>query len=119
IYIDFDMSEQEYLTFTRARQQQKEPFANRVEISLSDEPGFSRYGTLDFVDNALNRSSGTIHARATVPNPDLFLAPGQFGRVRVALTPSSPALLVPDDAVLADQSERIVMTVGPDNVVTP
>ena len=119
IYIDFDMSEREYLTFMRARQQQKEPFANKVDVSLSDDTGFSRHGTLDFVDNALNRSSGTIHARATVPNPDLFLVPGQFGRVRVALTPSFPALLVPDDAVLADQSERIVLTVGPDDVVTP
>jgi len=43
-----------------------------------------RQGTLDFVDNALDRSSGTIHARATVPNPDLFLVPGEFARVRVA-----------------------------------
>jgi RND family efflux transporter MFP subunit len=119
IYLDFDMSEQEYLAFLRGRQIKKDPIADKVDVSLSDETTFTRQGTLDFVDNALNRSSGTIHARATVPNPDLFLAPGQFGRVRLALTPRSPALLVPDAAVLADQADHIVLTLGPNNVVTP
>jgi membrane fusion protein, multidrug efflux system len=119
IYLDFDMSEQEYLAFLRGRQIKKDPIADTVDVSLSDETTFTRQGTLDFVDNALDRSSGTIHARATVPNPDLFLAPGQFGRVRLALTPLSPALLVPDAAVLADQADHIVLTLGPKNVVTP
>src|SRR5262252_1055897 len=70
IYIDFDMSESDFLTFSRNRAHRKEALADKVEIALSDETRFDRQGTLDFVDNALNRSSGTIHARATVPNPD-------------------------------------------------
>ncbi len=117
IYLDFDMSEQDYLTFQRERQKRNGRLANKVEASLSDETAFNYQGTLDFIDNAVNRSSGTIHARATFKNADLFLAPGQFARMRFGLTPSAPALLVPDAAVLADQSAHIVLTVGENNVV--
>src|SRR6202012_6197704 len=95
------------------------PLANKVLIGLSDETTFKREGTLDFVDNALDRSSGTIHARATVPNGDLFLAPGQFARLRVAIAPPAPVYLLPDAAVVLDQSQRLVMTVGPDATVKP
>jgi membrane fusion protein, multidrug efflux system len=119
IYVDFDMSEQDYLAFVRGRQGQKGPLSSRVDVSLSDETGFSRQGKLDFIDNALNRSSGTIRARATVPNADLFLSPGQFGRIRLTLTAPSPALLVPDASVIPDQSEHVVLTLRSDNVVTP
>jgi RND family efflux transporter MFP subunit len=119
IYLDFDMSEQDYLTFQRERQKQGGPLANKVEASLSDEKAFNLQGTLDFLDNTVNRSSGTIHARATFKNPDLFLAPGQFARVRLGLTPAAPALLVPDASVLADQSAHIVLTVDENNVVVP
>jgi multidrug efflux system membrane fusion protein len=88
LYLDFDMSESDYLTFERERARLGGPLADKVVIGLSDENTFTRQGTLDFVDNALDRSSGTIHARATVPNPDLFLAPGQFARLRVAVAPA-------------------------------
>jgi multidrug efflux system membrane fusion protein len=119
IYLDFDMSEQDYLTFQRERQKEKGPLANKVRAALSDETAFNYQGTLDFIDNAVNRSSGTIRARATFKNSDLFLTPGQFARVRLGLTPSAPALLVPDASVLADQSAHIVLTVGENNVVVP
>jgi membrane fusion protein, multidrug efflux system len=119
IYLDFDMSESDYLTFSRERARLPRPLADKVAISLSDETTFARQGTLDFVDNALDRSSGTIHARATVPNPDLFLAPGQFARLRVAVAPPAPVLLLPDAAVLLDQSQHLVMTVAADGSVVP
>src|ERR1700731_1181370 len=119
IYLNFDMSEADYLTFSRERQSQTGPLADKVKVALIDETGFSRQGTLDFVDNRLDRSSGTIHARATIPNSDLLLTPGGFARVRLAVAPPVPALLVPDASVLPDQSEHIVLTVGADNVVTP
>jgi RND family efflux transporter MFP subunit len=86
---------------------------------LSDEKRFTHEGTLDFVDNTLDRSSGTIHARATMPNSDLLLTSGGFARVRLQVAPPEPALLVPDASVLPDQSEHIVLTVGPNGVVTP
>ncbi|HEV7546566.1 MAG TPA: efflux RND transporter periplasmic adaptor subunit, partial [Reyranella sp.] len=119
IYLDFDMSESDYLTFSRERARLPAPLADKVAIGLSDEATFTRQGTLDFVDNALDRSSGTIHARATVPNPDLFLAPGQFARLRVAVAPPAPVLLLPDAAVLLDQSQHLVMTVSADGSVVP
>lgn len=119
IYLDFDMSKSDYLTFSRERARLPRPLADKVAISLSDETTFARQGTLDFVDNALDRSSGTIHARATVPNADLFLAPGQFARLRVAVAPPAPVLLLPDAAVLLDQSQHLVMTVDEDGSVVP
>ncbi len=119
LYLDFDMSESDFLTFSRERARAKGPLANKVLIGLSDENSMGREGTLDFIDNALDRSSGTIHARATVPNPDLFLAPGQFARLRVAIAPPAPVYLLPDAAVVLDQSQRLVMTVGPDATVKP
>jgi membrane fusion protein, multidrug efflux system len=119
IYLDFDMSESDYLTFSRERARLSGPLADRVVIGLSDENTFPRQGTLDFVDNSLDRSSGTIHARATVPNSDLFLAPGQFARLRVAIAPPVPVLLLPDAAVVLDQSQHLVMTVSPDGTVVP
>lgn len=119
LYLDFDMSESDFLTFSRERARIGGPLANKVVIGLSDENSFSREGTLDFIDNALDRSSGTIHARATVPNPDLFLAPGQFARLRVAIAPPTSVFLLPDAAVVLDQSQRLVMTVGPDATVKP
>lgn len=119
LYLDFDMSESDFLTFSRERARVGGPLANKVMIGLSDENNFTREGTLDFIDNALDRSSGTIHARATVPNPDLFLAPGQFARLRVAIAPPTSAYLLPDSAVVLDQSQHLVMTVGPDATVKP
>jgi multidrug efflux system membrane fusion protein len=119
IYVDFDMSESDYLTFAREHEHNPGQLHDKVTIALSDETTFSHEGMLDFVDNALDRSSGTLHARATVPNRDLFLEPGQFARVRLAVSPPSPTLMVPDAAVTLDQSQQLVMTVASDGIVTP
>jgi membrane fusion protein, multidrug efflux system len=119
IYLDFDMSESDYLAFSRERTTQTGVLADKVEIALSDDKDYSRHGTLDFVDNVIDRSSGTTHARATVPNPDLFLTPGSFARIRLALGSPVATLLVPDAAVLPDQSEHVVLTVANDGTVEP
>ena len=119
IYFDFDMSESDFLTFSRDRARLKGILADRVELALSDETRFTRQGTLDFVDNVLDHSSGTIHARATVPNPDLFLTPGEFARVRLVVGVATATLLVPDTAVLPDQSQHLVVTVSADGTVAP
>jgi membrane fusion protein, multidrug efflux system len=103
IYFDFDMSESDFLTFSRDRAQLKGSLADKVKLALSDETQFTRRGKLDFVDNVLDRSSGTIHARAIVPNPELFLTPGEFARVRLVVGAAAPTLLVPDTAVLPDR----------------
>jgi RND family efflux transporter MFP subunit len=119
IHLDFDMSESDFQIFSQYRAVQKGRATDKVEIALSDETKFARLGFLDFVNNVLDRSSGTIHARATVPNPGLALTPGQFARVRLVVAAPAPTLLVPDPAVLPDQSRHIVMTVSADGTVAP
>jgi|HubBroStandDraft_4_1064222.scaffolds.fasta_scaffold34178_2 multidrug efflux system membrane fusion protein len=116
IYLNFDMSEADYMTFLRNRHEGA-AVSDKVQVSLADEKTFTHEGTLDFIDNTLDRSSGTIHARATIRNSDGLLTPGGFARVRLEVAPPSPTFLLPDVAVLPDQSEHIVMTVGPQNVV--
>ena len=117
IHIDFDMSEADY----RAYQQAHSSAAPQddVAISLGGDENFDRHGTLDFIDNAVDRSSGTIHARATVANPDLAITPGQFARLRVPIGRPAPALLLPAAAVMPDQSREVVMTVAPDGTIVP
>jgi RND family efflux transporter MFP subunit len=119
IYLDFDMSESDFLTYSKYRERLKGPHVQKVEVALGDDKRYSRNGVFDFVDNVLDRSSGTIHARATVANSDLVLTPGQFARVRVVVAPPSPTLLVPDSVVLPDQSQHMVMTVAADGTVAP
>jgi RND family efflux transporter MFP subunit len=116
IHLDFDMSESEFIAFQAAHAGQ----ANAdVLISLNGDGSFSRHGTLDFVDNSVNRGSGTIHVRATVPNPDLTITPGEFARLRLAIGNPAPALLVPAAAIVPDQSQSMVMVVGADGKVAP
>ncbi len=118
IHLDFDMSENDFLTYQRFLHSGS-AVDRGVDISLGDEEHWTRHGTLDFVDNAMDRGSGTIHARATVANPDLFIAPGEFARIRVRMSAPRPMLLLPDAAVTLDQSQQLAMTVAPDGTVVP
>ncbi len=122
IYFSFDMSEANFTVYQRAVQDgklQSTRDAVPVFARLRDEPEWPREGQLNFVDNQVDRSAGTIRIRAVFPNPDGFLTPGQFGRIRLPGSEPYMALLVPDSAILSDQSQKIVMTVGADGTVTP
>jgi membrane fusion protein, multidrug efflux system len=119
IYLDFDMSESDFLAYSKYRTHIKGEHVQKVEVALGDDNQYARSGVFDFLDNVLDRSSGTIHARATVANPNLVLTPGLFARVRLVVAPPSPTLLVPDTAVLPDQSQHMVMTVSADGTVAP
>ncbi len=119
IYLDFDMSESDFLTYSTYREHLKGGHIQKVEVALGDDKRHTRNGVFDFLDNVLDRSSGTIHARATVANSDLVLTPGLFARVRLVVAPPSPTLLVPDTSVLPDQSQHMVMTVSADGAVAP
>jgi multidrug efflux system membrane fusion protein len=121
IYLDFDMSEADYNSYLRSgggRGHEQRSGPETVGISLADSTDFTRDGTLDFIDNALDRSSGTIHARAIVANGNLQLTPGGFARVRLSVSKPAPVLLVPDAAVLPDQSSHFVLTVSQDGTVS-
>jgi multidrug efflux system membrane fusion protein len=88
-----------------------------IEIKLQDENAYSWKGKLDFTDNGLDPRSGTIRARAVVANPDLFLAPGMFGNMRLSARGAAQALLVPDTAVQTDQARKTLLVVGKDGTV--
>jgi RND family efflux transporter MFP subunit len=120
IHLDFDMSESDYRAWQRVHSGAAGAASGEtIAISLDGDDRYDRTGTLDFIDNAVDRSSGTIHARATVPNPDLAITPGQFARVRVPIGRPAPALLLPAAAVVPDQSRQVVMTVAEDGTVVP
>ncbi len=119
IYFDFDMSESDFDMFSRFRVASGGGLGNKVEIAPNGEQKYTKEGVLDFLNNTLDRSSGTMHARATVANPDLALTPGAFARVRLAAAAPVPTLLVPDAAVLPDQSRHLVLTVAADGTVVP
>ncbi len=118
VYVTFDASEAEYLRQARAAEGGLRGGSLPVQLRLLDEAEFSREGRIDFVDSVFDARSGTIRARAVVPNADLFLTPGSFARIRLS-TGEAPALLVPDASVLADQTGRMVLTVTADGTVTP
>ena len=73
---------------------------------------------MDFVDNEVDAHSGTIRGRAVFDNKDGFFIPGTFGRMRL-FGGYADVLLVPDASIVSDQAQKLVLTVGPDNVVVP
>ena len=87
IWFYFDMSEGDYLAYQRAAKAGKlgetRDSAPVVQVRLADEKDWKREGVLNFVDNQVDRGAGTIRLRAEFPNPDFFLTPGQFGRIRI------------------------------------
>jgi len=87
-----------------------------VALKLIDEPDYKHTGKMDFVDNAIDRSSGTIRGRAVFANPDGLFTPGMFGRLRVPGSPPYTALLVPDEAIGTEQARKFVLVVDDGNV---
>ena len=119
IYFDFDMSESDFLLFSKYRAGMKSSRIQHVALAVGDDKGYTQKGIFDFLDNVLDRSSGTIHARATVANPNFAIVPGEFARVQLVVAPPSPTLLVPDAVVQPDQSQHAVLTVSADGSVVP
>jgi RND family efflux transporter MFP subunit len=87
-----------------------------VQLKLLDEQIFSHPGRMDFVDNAIDNSSGTIRGRAVFPNPNGTFTPGMFGRIQVAAGPPADALLVPDVAIGTEQVRKFVLVVDDQDV---
>jgi RND family efflux transporter MFP subunit len=88
-----------------------------VEIKLQDESAYRWKGKLEFVDNALDTSSGTIRGRALVDNPSNFLTPGMFGHMRLRGADPYAALLIPDQAIVTDQTREVIYVVDASNTV--
>jgi RND family efflux transporter MFP subunit len=110
----FDVPESALLKYKRESDGAR---ASPVEIRLQDETDYRWKGRVDFLDNALDRSSGTIRLRAVVDNPDGFISPGMFGQMRLYATKPFDALLVPDQSIVTDQTRQVVYVVDGQGVV--
>ncbi|MDT3720685.1 efflux RND transporter periplasmic adaptor subunit [Pseudomonas oryzihabitans] len=112
IDIFFDIDESSYLRYANQRGRPDAGASElAVEISLPGDELPSLGGTLNFIDNRLDRSTGTLRLRARVPNPDMRLSPGQFGRVHLSGKVERSTLLVPDSAVATDATRRVLYVV--------
>jgi RND family efflux transporter MFP subunit len=123
IYLGFDMSESDFLAYQRAAAEGQLPSTRDrqtiVHAHLVDETEWSHEGVMSFVDNVVDEGSGTIRGRAVFPNPDGLITPGQFGRIRIPGSPYYEALLVPDAAIVTDQSRKLLLTVNAEGTVQP
>ena len=120
IYIYFDVSENNALKYQRlARASGMGPsgmVGAAVGVGLPDEQSFPHTGKLDFLENRLDAGTGTLRARAVVPNAEGLFSPGMFARVRLQGSPDYQALLLPDEAIGTDQATRFVYVVGSNDV---
>jgi membrane fusion protein (multidrug efflux system) len=111
------ISEAEYLKYQELRSGGKLRRGDNLSLILADGSTFPQKGRLIIADRAVDLKTGTLSLVAEFPNPKAMLRPGQFGRVRMALTEAKDALLVPQKAVTEMQSATIVYVVGADNKV--
>lgn len=120
IYFYFDVDEQTYLKYTRNIDGRSDGTGaeQKVHIALTDENDYTHEGRMDFVDNTLNPSTGTMRGRAVLENKSMFLTPGMFGRVRLLGGTTYQGALVPDGAIAIDQSRKTVMVVADDGTVS-
>jgi multidrug efflux system membrane fusion protein len=113
IYVTFNPSETDLLEIQKARAAGKVA----ADILLPGETQARHQGELTFIDNVVDRSTGTIVARATIGNADLSLLPGQYVRIRLAIRTEPDALMVPQTALGSSQLGKFVYVVGEGNKV--
>jgi RND family efflux transporter MFP subunit len=119
IRFEFTFDEASFLRYERLARMQgaaNDDIASRggsspVKLKLIDEEGFPHAGRMDFVDNVIDRTTGTIRGRAQFPNPTGLFTPGMFARVQVPGSPPYEALMVPDVAIGSEQARKFVYVV--------
>lgn len=115
MYVYFDCDEHSFLRYKEfARKNNRESNVYPVRIGLANEQNFPHHGTVDFFDNQVNPATGTIRARAVVPNADRLLTPGLFARVQLK-GDEAPGLLIDAKAILTDQHHKYVYVLGEGN----
>ena len=114
IYVYFDTDEQAYLKYMSG---QAGTSGRQVLVGLANETGFPHEGRLNFVDNRVDGTSGTIRARALLSNPNRQFTPGLFARVRLLGSDRHPATMVQDQAIGTDQDRKFVLVLKNDNTV--
>jgi RND family efflux transporter MFP subunit len=123
IRFEFTLDEASYLRYARSNKENGNApdrgLTVPVKLKLIDEQSYSHEGRLDFVDNAIDRSSSTIRARAVFANPSATFTPGMFARVEMAVAPPKNVMLVPDTAIGTEQTGKFVLVVDAENVARP
>jgi len=121
IRLEFTFDEASYLRYERLSKGDDDIASRgagtKVALKLIDENDFDHEGHMDFVDNVIDRTTGTIRGRAVFANPKGVFTPGMFGRVRVPASPPYEALLVPNVAIGTEQARKFVLTVNAENTV--
>lgn len=119
VYVTFEGDEQTFLRYqqqARAGERAIDGQARTpIRFGLADDGGYPHVAELSFLDNEIDRSAGTIRARARVANPERRFTPGLYARVQLAGGDAFRAVLVNDRAVLTDQDRRYVFVLGADN----
>lgn len=123
IYFYFEASEQDILKYMHLDKDADKVISIKntrpVQVKLQDEETFFHHGIVDFVDNEIDKSTGTLQIRAVFANPRQVLLPGFFGRLRIAASDVHEALLIPDEAVATNQDKKIVFKVNESNIIEP
>ena len=115
MYVYFDADENSYLRYKeQERKNERTAQDNTVHIGLANEDGYPHTGTVDFLDNQVNPTIGTVRARAVLPNADRIFTPGLYARVQFVSSQKATALLIDDKAVLTDQDRKYVYAVDKD-----
>ncbi len=121
LYFVFEVSEQDFLRYARLNESGGRPTSrttpNAVAVRLIDEDDYLHHGVMDFVDNELDPTSGTLEGRAVFANPNGFIQPGTFGRVRLQGSGLYSAVMIPDSAIQFDQSRQFVFVLKEDGTV--
>ncbi len=120
IYVYFNMDERSLMLHknTSTDETTEDDDSKRaIQLELIEEKGYPHKGIIDYLDNTVDMSTGTIQVRATFDNKDLFIVPGLFAKVRLPYENVKAALLVPEAAISADQRGRYLLTVNSDNTV--
>lgn len=115
IYAYFDLDERTVLRLRRLIQdgKVKSPLEAEIpaEVAVADDPKFSMKGTINFIDNQLDGSTGTLRGRAIIHNQEGLLSPGLFVRLRVPIGEPHPAILIREEALGSDQGQRFVYVI--------
>ncbi|MEL7313019.1 MAG: efflux RND transporter periplasmic adaptor subunit [Pseudomonadota bacterium] len=119
VHVVFEGDERIYLKYQAQAQSGQRPSSrdarNPVQVGLASDSDYPYHGEMNFVDNRVDAATGTIQGRAELPNPDGYLIPGLFARVRLLGSGTYDALLVHKAAILTDQDRKYVYVVTDDN----
>ncbi len=123
IYFEFTFDEATFLRYQRLGNTGHDVASRNggvpVTLKLIDEKTFGHKGRMDFVNNVISMSTGTILGRAVFQNPNSLFTPGMFARVRVPASAPHEALLVPDAAIASQQTQKYVLVVDDKSVAKP